>query len=561
MKSNTEQLKIAEKYLGESCPKCCSMSNNCCCYFVSKIFKAADNASLFYGGATVTYCPNAIKWCKANLAQIPIYLAMPSDIIFFDWELNGVPNHIGFVDHRISDQQVATLEGNTTSKYVVARRTREVKYVQGVFRPHFKASYDTSKALEIDGQFGYNSIAMLQKALGVKVDGILGRDTVKALQKKAGVTQDGSWGVNTSKAVQKMVGTTVDGAFGDKSVRALQTWINKQVGKTTASTDKTPSAQPQSPVAVSDKLVVDGAFGKKSIMKAQKYFGTEADGIISGQLKANKNKLSGIDYDCITWGGKGSDLVRAMQKKFGLKQDGVLGTDTIKALQQFLVVTVDGSWGAKTSRAFQVFLNSPTTYKTGKVTIKEESVSTKDDANVKIGQACSDYDKKAGDGNGREVTKSSFSYSTSSTSPYNWTYVFRPKDGAKAEKAASMCLKAVANNNIGYSHNGEGEYGKAKAMTKLAKAVNYDLSKINVKCGLSCGDLVCLCNHYAGLSTCYIGRGLQLANELKKNNNFECIPYKKGMKLKRGDTLITAHSNGKHNHAAMVVEGASPMKA
>lgn len=168
-----------------------------------------------------------------------------------------------------------------------------------------------------------------------------------------------------------------------------------------------------------------------------------------------------------------------------------------------------------------------------------------------IGHARADYDHKAGDSSGKEVCKSSFTYSASSSSPYNWTYVFRPKDIAKANKAATMCEKAIANNNIGYNSHGETAYGKAKAMTKLAKAVNYDLSKITTKCGLSCGDLICLCNHYAGLSTCYIGSGKPLAANLKKNSNFTCLPYKKGMQLYRGDVLITAHSNGKNNHVVM----------
>lgn len=239
MKSNTIQLKTAEKYLGDSCPNCCSMKNNCCCYFVCKIFKESGNASLFYNGKMVTYCPNAIKWCRANLAEIPIYLAMPSDIIYFDWNLNGDPDHIGFVDHKISDQQIATLEGNTTSKGIVAKRVRPVKYVLAVFRPSFvPTSYSVTEALAIDGNFGYNSIAMLQKALGIKVDGILGKQTVKALQKRVGATQDGSWGTKTSKAVQKMIGATQDGWFGENSTKALQKWINKQCGFTSSAETK-----------------------------------------------------------------------------------------------------------------------------------------------------------------------------------------------------------------------------------------------------------------------------------------------------------------------------------
>ena len=234
-KSNTELLKIAEKYLGcggSKFRKFCGLPAGAawCNAFVDTIAAEGGDAHLYFDGKKYTYCPTSIKWCQRNLAQIPIYLALPMDIIYFDWELNGIPNHIGFVRERKSDLEVYTIEGNTSGG-IVAKKTRPVKYVQGVFRPHFKGSFDANKALTIDGYFGYNSIACLQKALKITVDGILGKGTVKALQKKAGVSQDGSWGPNTSKAVQKMVGTPVDGFFGPKSVKALQTWINKQNAK------------------------------------------------------------------------------------------------------------------------------------------------------------------------------------------------------------------------------------------------------------------------------------------------------------------------------------------
>lgn len=414
-KNNFELLTVAQKYLGQNGRQVCGMSSNWCNAFVCKIFKEGGDASLYYGGKTVTYCPTSIKWCQANLAQIPIYLALPMDVIYFDWQPNGIPDHIGFVRERKSDQAVYTIEGNTTSRYVVAYQTRPVGKVCGCFRPHFKPTgFSATKKLEVDGFFGYNSIAVMQRWLGVSQDAILGKGTIKALQKKLGVAQDGSWGTKTSKALQKLIGTTVDGAFGAKSVKAFQTYLNKVVFSVTASTPST----------------------------------------------------------------------------------------------------------------------STTKY---------------------IGQACADYDHKAGDSSGREVTKSKFTYSSSSTSVYNWTYVFRPKDSAKAQKAATMCEKAIANSAIGYNKAGETAYGKSKAMTKLAKAAGYDLGKITTKCGLSCGDLICLCNHWAGLSTCYIGSGLQLANNYKNNSNFTTLKYTKGMTLKRGDVLITAHSNGKNNHVAMVL--------
>lgn len=425
-KNSVEQLNIAKKYLGQGGSKFrkfCGLPAGAawCDAFVTTIFAEAGNSSLFCSGKIQTYCPTTISICRKQLAEVPPYLALPSDIIFFDWEPNGVPNHIGLVRERKDCEAIYTIEGNTSGG-IVANKLRNTKYVCGIYRPHFKATFDASKPLVIDGYFGYNSIAGLQKALKAKglysgaVDGIMGQGTVKAVQRLCGASPiDGLWGKATSKAMQRFLGVSVDGDFGPTSTKTLQKWINKVNGGE--------SATPSTPVS-------------------------------SG------------------------------------------------------------------------------TY---------------------IGQACADYDHKAGDSSGREVCKSAFKYSSSSTSVYNWTYVFRPKDSAKAEKAASMCEKAIANNNIGYNRKGETAYGKSRAMTKLAKAVNYDLSKINVKCGLSCGDLICLCNHWAGLSTCYIGSALPLAEKLKSNSNFTCLSYKKGMALKRGDVLITAHSNGKNNHVAMVL--------
>ena len=365
MKSNVQQLALAKKDLGESCPVCCSMRNNCCCYFVAKSFKSAGNASLFYGGQMVTYCPNAIKWCKANLAQIPLFLAMPSDIVFFDWNGNNVPDHIGFVDHRINDQEIRTFEGNTTNRFVVAYQTRPAKYVLGIFRPHFKATY-TIGTLKVDGQFDYQSIAMLQKALGIKADGILGKDTIKALQKKVGVTQDGSWGANTSKAVQKLLKKEgvykgeIDGCVYLETVKALQTWINKKVGKTTTTTDKTPTASVQKPTeAVTDdgKLTVDGSIGRKTVLRMQEFFGTMKDGVISGQKEDLYKYYPSVEKGVIKFCDGGSQLVTKMQKWAGIRADGIWGQNTSKAIQKKLGVTADGIFGTNSAKALQKFLN------------------------------------------------------------------------------------------------------------------------------------------------------------------------------------------------------------
>jgi len=236
-KSNTETLKIAQKYLGQGGSrfrKFCGLPTGAawCNAFVDYIAHESGNSPLYFNGAKYTYCPTSMSWCRKNLAQIPIYIALPMDIIYFDWEPNNVPNHIGFVRERKTDQEVYTIEGNTSGG-IVAQKTRTVKYVCGCYRPHYKGSFDANKKLVVDGYFGYNSIAVMQKWLGIKVDGILGLGTVKALQKKLGVSQDGSWGRGTSKALQKLIGTPADGDFGPKSVKAFQAYLNKAVFKVT----------------------------------------------------------------------------------------------------------------------------------------------------------------------------------------------------------------------------------------------------------------------------------------------------------------------------------------
>ena len=250
MKSNTEQLKIAQKYLGQGGArfrKFCGLPNGAawCDAFVTYIFNEAGNASLFCGGKKQTYCPTTIKLLQKSMAQIPLYLAMPSDVIFFDWDRNGVPNRIGFVRARYTTDSIYTIEGNTSNK--VMNKTRPSKYICGIFRPHFKPSGMKEALLTVDGNFSYQSIYMLQKVLGVPADGDLGIVTVKALQKRAGTTQDGAWGNGTSKAVQKMIGTKADGAFGPNSVKALQNWINKQYKPSAYKPVPTPTPQPTTP--------------------------------------------------------------------------------------------------------------------------------------------------------------------------------------------------------------------------------------------------------------------------------------------------------------------------
>lgn len=238
---------------GAKAHKYCHMSGGpWCCAQVSLVY-GETNKSLFYGGKYCTYCPNAIKWCRAFLAELPMYLAMGGDPIFFDWNNNGVPDHIGEVDHRIDTDTIATVEGNTGSPALVRKKVRPRKYVIGVFRPLYApATTPKKEPLKIDGAFEYKSIYMLQIALGLTPTGIFDKATVKAWQKKVGTTPDGSWQKKTTLAAQAFLKVKKDGAWGADSTKALQKWINSVCFPTNVNPptpDPTPKSEPQSTVS------------------------------------------------------------------------------------------------------------------------------------------------------------------------------------------------------------------------------------------------------------------------------------------------------------------------
>lgn len=247
-KNNTETYNYAKQFKGKggaTFRKYCGLPSGTayCNAYVTYIFHHTGNASLYCGGKKQTYCPTSIKWCQKNLAQIPPFLAMPMDIIYFDWDRNQVPNHIGFVKGRKSTTEIYTHEGNTNGG-IVAEKTRPAKYICGIFRPHYTPNVKLSKCKlkEDDIGFGYLTIYNLQCALGIKADGVLDLATVKALQKKAGAKVDGDWGKGTSKAVQKMTGAKIDGDFGKNSILALKKWVNRTNGFTAKGASKPKSA-------------------------------------------------------------------------------------------------------------------------------------------------------------------------------------------------------------------------------------------------------------------------------------------------------------------------------
>ena len=100
----------------------------------------------------------------------------------------------------------------------------------------------------------------------------------------------------------------------------------------------------------------DGKFDKSCVIAMQKWLGSVQDGHITSQNKNLKKYFPSVVAVC-TWGGKGSPVIKLLQKKVKVPVDGLLGKQTVTGLQKFLKVEVDGIWGPKTSLAFQKYLN------------------------------------------------------------------------------------------------------------------------------------------------------------------------------------------------------------
>lgn len=106
-------------------------------------------------------------------------------------------------------------------------------------------------------------------------------------------------------------------------------------------------------------LAVDGNVGPATVRKWQQVMGTAVDGIISGQQVPDGRTYArpAIDSSVVRYGGGGSDLIRAVQRRLGCGVDGLLGPATIRAIQSHYGLAQDASFGPATARALQSALN------------------------------------------------------------------------------------------------------------------------------------------------------------------------------------------------------------
>ncbi len=260
---NTSGKKYWDAYFNGSMSYVNGSQTPYCACFVSWVL---SKASVKAAGIPAAYCPYICRDGRNAGKTVSKYSAQPGDIVLFDWDGDGLSDHVGLVETN-QGSYLQTIEGNTNGG-IVSRRTRYFSGICHIIRPDYSKNSKTSdksntskndSKLEVDGWAGPLTITALQKAVGLDeyyIDGILsgqyienreylgniwscgwngyGSYTVKKLQMLLGIHADGIWGKVTSMALQKhLIGLGyscgpdgVDGYFGYNSCCALQKALN-----------------------------------------------------------------------------------------------------------------------------------------------------------------------------------------------------------------------------------------------------------------------------------------------------------------------------------------------
>ena len=179
-----------------------------CAVFVSDALKQT--------GTTAVRFPNTVAFDANNKAQIGSawvdkYNLKPGDIGAFDWDGDGIGDHVGFIEKVLGYGVYQTIEGNVSNS--CGRRTRYASSICGGIRPKYTGSSSTEEEelysfSNVKKGSSNNTVKIAQAALNVRnsagllVDGYFGTLTdtaVRNFQKKKGITADGivgpvTWG-------------------------------------------------------------------------------------------------------------------------------------------------------------------------------------------------------------------------------------------------------------------------------------------------------------------------------------------------------------------------------
>ena len=243
--------KTGSPYFGRSGVPYCAM-------FVSWVL---SQAGMIPPGGVFAYCPTGLNNARRLGRVHDKRSAAPGDIVFFDWNKDGLADHVGIVTAN-KGSYIETIEGNTSSGRRgsqsngggVYRRARALSWVLAVATPQYSNTAPShpdsgsQSGLVVDGWAGLATIRRAQQLAVTPADGIVsgqwrgnkqyhwavaavsysrgGSILVRKIQATLGITPDGHWGRQTSIAMQRKLHVTQDGYFGHESVKAWQRALN-----------------------------------------------------------------------------------------------------------------------------------------------------------------------------------------------------------------------------------------------------------------------------------------------------------------------------------------------
>lgn len=114
-----------------------------CCVFIWWLFWKSGLSALFCGGQKTAYCPFVVNYARQN-GQWVTTGYKPGDLFLYDWDGDGVADHIGICMEWFGYYGTA-IEGNAGEK--VSRLTRYSEEVMGAYRPNY-AAYNPPSATD-----------------------------------------------------------------------------------------------------------------------------------------------------------------------------------------------------------------------------------------------------------------------------------------------------------------------------------------------------------------------------------------------------------------------------
>lgn len=213
------------------------------------------------------YVPGRIATARARGWLVRREDAREGDLVCFDWDDDGVADHIGIVEIKYA-WSFQTIEGNTSGSWRgsqsngggVYRRVRSFDTVIAVIRPPYTGAARPvvpAGTLAVDGWWGESTTRALQRINGTPQDGQVssqyrpnqqyfpaagsgwewtgenaeGSQLIIKLQRAFHVDADGIAGPAFAQAMQRYYKVPVDGYVGTQTVRAMQRAINRQLGR------------------------------------------------------------------------------------------------------------------------------------------------------------------------------------------------------------------------------------------------------------------------------------------------------------------------------------------